>query len=358
MGGPALRLTAVLMATGALGGTLASASPPQPARASETATLVGASRPVYVMDPRPERIRLPRPSPTPSPAATAARVATAAARPAATLRPIPAPVVDAREVALVNLDTGRFLWQSNARSPWAPASLTKIFTAMVAADLMGMNTTVAVPASIAQLPADSTFMGLTPGERLTVRELLYGVFLNSGNDAAETLASAVTSRATFIADMNAKAARLGLRNTHFVNPTGLTAAGQYSSAYDLGIAATHLEYHYAALVAIAATPAITIPATATHQAFALVNLNKLLHTYPGTYGLKNGLDRGGARLFDHNLESRRSPAAGGVAGRPERHRLRGDAKGARLRIRAARRSAPTVRRVTAGQPSARRDVWH
>jgi serine-type D-Ala-D-Ala carboxypeptidase (penicillin-binding protein 5/6) len=285
---PAVRLTAVLIATGALGSMLASASPPQAAAASETATLVTAPMPVYEIDPRPERIRLPRPSATPSPTPAAGRVATAAVRPAATLRPIPAPVVDAQEVALVNLDTGRFLWQSNARSAWAPASLTKIFTAMVATDLMGMNTTVTVPASIAQLPADSTFMGLTPGERLTVRELLYGVFLNSGNDAAETLASAVTARSTFIAAMNVKAARLGLRNTHFVNPTGLPAAGHYSSAYDLGIAATYLEYQYAGLVGIAATPAITIPATATHKAFTLVNLNKLLHTYPGAYGLKTG----------------------------------------------------------------------
>jgi len=131
-------------------------------------------------------------------------------------------------------------------------------------------------------------MGLTPGERLTVRELLYGVFLNSGNDAAETLASAATSRATFIADMNAKAARLGLRTTHFLNPTGLDASGHYSSADDLAIATIYLESHYPGLVGVAATPAIAIAATATHKAYALVNLDKLLHTYPGTYGLKTG----------------------------------------------------------------------
>ena len=159
---------------------------------------------------------------------------------------------------------------------------------MVAVDLMGMNTLVTVPDSIRQLPADSTFMGLTPGERVTVRELLYGVFLNSGNDAAETLASAATSRATFIADMNAKALRLGLKTTHFLNPTGLDGVGHYSSAVDLATAAVYLESHYPGLVGIAATPAITLSATATHKAYALVNLDKLLHTYPGTYGLKTG----------------------------------------------------------------------
>jgi D-alanyl-D-alanine carboxypeptidase len=237
-------------------------------------------------DPRPARIRLTIPSPSPSPPPTAPTTIVAGAVP--TVRPIPLPAVDAQEVALVNLDTGRFLWQSNAHAPWAPASLTKIFTAMVAVDLIGMNATVTVPASIQQLPADSTFMGLTAGERLTVRELLYGVFLSSGNDAAETLASAVTSRSTFIADMNAKAARLGLRTSHFTNPTGLSEGGLYSSASDLALAAIYLESHYPGLVGIAATLALTIPATATHKAFTLVNIDKLLHTYPGTYGLKTG----------------------------------------------------------------------
>src|SRR5207237_7187475 len=124
----------------------------------------------------------------------------------ATAHPTPVPAVAAQEVALVNLVTGRCLWQSNARAARAPASLTKFLTAMVAVDLIGMNTTVTVPASITELPADSTSMGLTPGERLTVRELLYGVFLNSGNDAAETLAASVTSRSTFIAAMSPQAA--------------------------------------------------------------------------------------------------------------------------------------------------------
>jgi serine-type D-Ala-D-Ala carboxypeptidase (penicillin-binding protein 5/6) len=282
MGRSALRLPAVVIVIAALSSTLGSAVPAQPSRAVETPTLLAASMPVDQVDPRPPRI----PQATPSPGT--APVAAAVARPRPTLRPIPAPAIDAQEVVLVNLDTGRFLWQSNGRAAWAPASLTKIFTAMVAVDLMGMNTVVSVPDSIRQLPADSTIMGLSPGERVTVRELLYGVFLNSGNDAAETLASAKTPRSTFIAEMNAKALRLGLKTTHFLNPTGLDGAGHYSSAVDLAVATIYLESHYPGLVGIAATPAIDIAATATHKAYALVNLDKLLHTYPGTYGLKTG----------------------------------------------------------------------
>ena len=284
MGRSAHRLPAVVTVIAAVS-ALGSAAPSQPSRTVATPTLLAASMPVDQVDPRPTRI--PQATPSPGPSRTAP-LAAAVARPRPTLRPIPAPAIDAQEVVLVNLDTGRFLWQSNGRAAWAPASLTKIFTAMVAVDLMGLNTVVTVPDSIRQLPADSTFMGLSPGERVTVRELLYGVFLNSGNDAAETLASATTSRSTFIADMNAKALRLGLKTTHFLNPTGLDGAGHYSSAVDLATAAVYLESHYQSLVGIAATPAITLSATATHKAYALVNLDKLLRTYPGTYGLKTG----------------------------------------------------------------------
>lgn len=287
-----VRLVAGLLIAGCVCASLASVAPARVARATDTPTLIAGALPPDHGDARSERLLVPAspestPSPTPAPSTSRATV-TVTARSAATPRPIPVPAIDAQEVVIFNLDTGRFLWQSNSRMAWAPASLTKVFTAMVAVDLMGLNTTVTVPASISQLPADSTFMRLSPGERVTVRELMYGVFLNSGNDAAETLATAVTTRSTFIADMNAKAARLGLRTTHFENPTGLDADGHYSSAYDLAIASAYLESHYGALVSIAATPSITLPATATHKAFNLVNLDKLLWTYPGTYGLKTG----------------------------------------------------------------------
>lgn len=276
----------------AFGGILSSAAPPEVIAAAQPSTLLAALP--TAIDGDQGRGQLLLPSRTASPTATpvASRSASAPASLPRTFRPgpppIPPPAIQAQEIALVNLDTGRFLWQSNTRAAWAPASLTKIFTAMVAVDLMGLNRVLTVPPSIGQLPADSTLMGLTPGEQVSVRDLLYGVFLESGNDAAETLASGVTSRATFIADMNAKASRLGLRTTHFENPTGLDAAGHYSSAYDLAIAAMYLESHYGSLVGIAATPSIAIAATATHKAFDLVSLDKLLWTYPGTYGLKTG----------------------------------------------------------------------
>src|SRR5205823_7838919 len=204
-----LLLREVLVAIGALSIALGSAAPPHQASASEPATGRTAAIPEITLGPRPDRVPVSTPTPVPSAVRTVTPLPTRMPRPAATLRPLPVPVIAAQEVTLVNLDTGRFLWQSNARAARVPASLTKIFTAMVAVDLIGMNTTVTVPASITQLPADSTFMGLTAGERLTVRELLDGVFLNSGHDAADTLASAVTSLPRLLSAMNTNASRSG-----------------------------------------------------------------------------------------------------------------------------------------------------
>ncbi|HEX9097096.1 MAG TPA: D-alanyl-D-alanine carboxypeptidase family protein [Candidatus Dormibacteraeota bacterium] len=203
--------------------------------------------------------------------------------------PAPAPpVIKARSAIILDLDTGGVLYQLDAHGRRAPASLLKVATALVALEHLGLDQVVTVPVSINQLPWDSTRMGLRAGERLTVRELLYGLFLNSGNDAAITLAEAAMPRATFMALMNAKAAQLGLVDTHFVNPIGLDDPGQYTSAADLAKASIELTTRFPVVAAIASMPSLTIPATATHHAYALYNLNQLIRTYPGATGLKTG----------------------------------------------------------------------
>lgn len=204
-------------------------------------------------------------------------------------RPAPAPpAIKARSAIILDLNTGGVLYQVDAHGRHAPASLTKVVTALVALDVLGVSQLLTVPASIRQLPWDSTRMGLRVGERLTVRELLYGLFLNSGNDAAITLAEAAMPRAAFIALMNAKAAKLGMIDTHFVNPIGLDDPGHYSSAADLARAAIELTTRFPEVAAMASTPSLTLPATATHHAYALYNLNDLIRKYPGATGLKTG----------------------------------------------------------------------
>ncbi|HEY9288082.1 MAG TPA: D-alanyl-D-alanine carboxypeptidase family protein [Candidatus Dormibacteraeota bacterium] len=203
-------------------------------------------------------------------------------------RPAPPPAIKARAAVVIDMDTNQAIYQLNPHARLPEASLTKVVTALAALDLMKQDQLVTVPASIDQLPWDSTRMGLKVGERLTVRELLYGLFLNSGNDAAITLSEAVMPRPVFIDRMNAKAAALGMTDTHFVNPIGLDDPAHYTSAADLARAATELESRYPDVAAIASVERITLPASPQHHPYALYNLNDLIRTYPGATGLKTG----------------------------------------------------------------------
>ena len=204
-------------------------------------------------------------------------------------RPAPAvPAIKARAALVLSLDSGSTLFQLDPHGRHAPASLTKVVTALVALDHLRLDQAVTVPTSINQLPWDSTRMGLRVGEQVTVRELLEGLFLNSGNDAAITLSEAAMPRATFVALMNAKASALGMADTHFVNPIGLDDPGHYTSAADLAKAAMELESRFPTVAAMAAIPSLTLPATPSHHAYALYNLNQLIRSYPGATGLKTG----------------------------------------------------------------------
>ena len=198
------------------------------------------------------------------------------------------PVIKARAAIVLDLDSGKTLFALDAHGRYPPASLTKVMTALVALDTLRLDQVLTVPASINQLPWDSTRMGLRAGERLTVRELMYGLFLNSGNDAAITLSEAAMPRAAFVARMNARAAALAMGDSHFVNPIGLDDAGLYASAADLAKAAIELRLLFPEVAAMAAVPAMTLPAGATHHAFKLYNLNDLIRKYPGATGLKTG----------------------------------------------------------------------
>ena len=198
---------------------------------------------------------------------------------------------------LLDLDTRQVLWQRDAETPRAPASLTKLVTAMVAMDDAGsLDRSVEVVKEATQVVP--SVMGLTAGERVTVRELLYGLFLDSGNDAAEALAWGIVPRDRFIRQMNQKAKSIGLTASHFVTPSGLDAPGHGMSAHDLAHTAAYMDAYYPQLAEIAATKDIAITATDTHKAFHPHNLNRLLWSYAGATGLKTGLtdNAGGCML--------------------------------------------------------------
>jgi D-alanyl-D-alanine carboxypeptidase len=198
---------------------------------------------------------------------------------------------------LVDLDTRLVLWERDPETSRAPASLTKLMTAMVAVDDAGsLDRVVEVATAATQI--SPSVMGLSPGEKLTVRQLLYGLFLDSGNDAAEALARGIVPRERFIRQMNQKATSIGLAASHFVNPSGLDASGHGMSAHDLAHVAAYLDRYYPELAAIASTKDVAIVAAAAHKAFYPHNINRLLWTYEGATGLKTGFtgDAGGCWL--------------------------------------------------------------
>jgi D-alanyl-D-alanine carboxypeptidase (penicillin-binding protein 5/6) len=239
--------------------------------------------------------------PVSGPRRAAARIALPPAPPAPTPPPTPfgdtyalehpAPDLDlhAQSAVLVDLDTLQVLWERDPHARRAPASLTKLMTVLVAMDLAtSLDQTVTVPNSVTGLEPDSTLMGLVPGERLSLRDLMYGIFLESGNDAAETLAGAFVPRDRFIQLMNEKAALLGMHDTHFSNPTGLDAPDHYSSAYDLAIAAAAIAIQRPDIMSIAGTRSVVIPAGDGHPEYDMGTLIRLVDVYPGATGLKTG----------------------------------------------------------------------
>ena len=144
------------------------------------------------------------------------------------------PAIPARAYVLVDEASGTILAESNGSSRLPPASVTKIATAILLLELGHLDDDVTVDADFSDLEPDSTMMGLSPGDRYTFRDLLYGLMLRSGNDAAIAIARAVSGdEARFVNTMNALAVRLDLRDTHFADPHGLGGPDHYTSARDL-----------------------------------------------------------------------------------------------------------------------------
>jgi serine-type D-Ala-D-Ala carboxypeptidase (penicillin-binding protein 5/6) len=201
----------------------------------------------------------------------------------------PSLAVTSESAIVVDVDSREVIWARDEHARRPPASLTKIVTAMVAADLASsFDQQITVPAEATTLESDATFMGLSPGEVVAVRDLMYGMFLVSGNDAAETLARAFVPRERFVQLMNDKAAFLGMRDTQFTNPSGLDDPGMRATAYDLAIATEAIATRYPAIMAVAGARDQLLPRTPNHKAFFFHTFIKLVSAYPGATGLKTG----------------------------------------------------------------------
>lgn len=200
-----------------------------------------------------------------------------------------APKVTAKSAYFIDIDSGEVLYEKNSHLKLPVASLIKIMTVIVTLENKTFADQIHISERAAQMEPDH--MLLIAGEKLSVEELLYGVFLVSANDAAEALAEATGGgREDFIRQMNAKASQLQMKDTLFINPTGLEEDGreQYSTAFDVALMSRYAARHFPHLVDISKTAHILLPQTPTHQDYDLYSGINLLTTYPGVLGFKTG----------------------------------------------------------------------
>lgn len=203
---------------------------------------------------------------------------------ASAVDPPAAPEVGAEGVAILDGETGALVYGKNPHKRFAMASLTKTMTAVVALETTDIKRRVVIDVTWDELP-DSSIMGLSLMEELTIEDLLYGLMLPSGNDAARAIARSISGdEYRFAKLMNRKAEEIGLKDTRFANPHGMDQDGHYSTAFDqakLGMYAMRNPV----FARIVATDRITITG---HGIYPLNNINRVLDRYPGCDGIKTG----------------------------------------------------------------------
>jgi D-alanyl-D-alanine carboxypeptidase len=200
------------------------------------------------------------------------------------------PAVAAAGAAIIEEPCGNALFAQNSHDQLPPASLAKMATALVVAEHASMTdiVTVQLDGGELSLNTDSTVMGIKPGQRLSVKDLLYGLLMRSGSDSALALAQYVGKTVpAFVGLMNQEAATLGLKDTRFTNPHGLDDVAQYSSAYDMALLGGEL---------LTNPDLASMVRTKTYQPNwdgpVLTNINLMIGSYGGAIGVKTGFTDG------------------------------------------------------------------
>lgn len=214
--------------------------------------------------------------------------------PAAALAEFDPESVSTPYIALMDADTGTLLYAKNEHDQAFPASTTKIMTAILAIENGNLDEEVTVGSSV---ETKGSIMGIYPGEKLTLRELLYGMMLVSGNDAARAIAEHIAgSQEAFAELMNEKAQLLGMTDTHFVKPNGLHKDEHYTTAYDMALLTQYALKNTTFREIVDAATYQVDPTNKDSDGYFLENTNKLLHTKEGndsfeykyTTGVKTG----------------------------------------------------------------------
>jgi len=197
------------------------------------------------------------------------------------------PQVQASSGVLMDATTGKILWSMNPDKPMAPASLTKVLTALIALEKGHLQDKIKIGPNPPRV--EGTRVYLVEGEEVTLENLLYAMMLNSGNDAALAIAEHFGgSQEGFARIMNEKAAQVGAKNSHFVSPNGLSSPEHYTTSRDLAII-TRAAMKNPDFRKIVATK--TRPWNGQEWQTTLINQNKLLWKYPWASGVKTGYTR-------------------------------------------------------------------
>lgn len=196
---------------------------------------------------------------------------------------------NASSYIVIDEDTGEILADKDSQKSLPVASLTKVMTAVVALDLANKDDVFEVSQNAAnKIP---TKIGVIPGQKMTLEELLDAMLLTSANDATQVVMEGVNNKYqsdVFIDAMNEKAGFLGLKNTHFENPQGLDSRENYSSSYDLALLSHYALTNYSIITQIVQKDYEFLPENNNHKQFDLYNWNGLIGVYPGVKGLKIG----------------------------------------------------------------------
>mgnify|MGYP001656891591 FL=1 len=208
------------------------------------------------------------------------------------------PQISAKGAALYNVNTGEFLYEKNGDTQFYPASITKIMTALLTLENADLDDTVVFSRdATTNLESGAVTLGVGAGDRISVRDSLYGMMLKSANEVANGLAEHVGgSIPGFASMMNAKARELGAMNTNFVNPSGLNNANHVTTAKDMALIAAEA-FKNPEFRKIVGTTSYTFPATASRPNATEIGMgHKMIYVgdhryYQGAIGGKTGYTR-------------------------------------------------------------------
>lgn len=215
------------------------------------------------------------------------------------------PTIAARSAIVMDESTGNILYNKNKDSKVYPASTTKILTALIVLEKLNLNKVLTASKTACSIPSDASNVGIKPGEKMTVKNLLYAMMVSSSCESANILAEGVAgSIPKFVVMMNKRAKQLGATHSNFVNAHGYDDPKHYTTAYDMLLISRQAMKNYT-FRAIVSTVSYKIPATNVHkQGITLKTTNKLMIKGSGYYySYTKGIKTGYTSIAKHNLVS-------------------------------------------------------